>query len=54
MNRQIISKYNIKQMNSAKLYNLLMAQTPKETRQYLQKVIQREKLYRRYFDEQEG
>lgn len=54
LNRQIISKYNIKQMNSAKLYNLLMAQTPKETRQYLQKVIQREKLYRRYFDEQEG
>jgi len=54
LNRQIVSKYNIKQMDSAKLYNILTARTPKETSQYLEKVLKREKLYRTYFEKQEG
>jgi len=49
MNRKIVSRYSIDQMESTQLYTLLREKTPQETRNYLKKVIERMAIYDNFY-----
>ncbi|MGA1823573.1 MAG: transglycosylase SLT domain-containing protein [bacterium] len=45
LHKKILNKYDIERINSKELYTLLIKKAPRETRDYLQKVIDRMKIY---------
>ena len=45
INKKIVAKYRVDEMDSEKLYSLLQNRTPKETGNYLSRVTSRQKLY---------
>ena len=49
INKNIVKKYNISKMSRARLYQVLINNTPEETSKYLQKVTEKEKVYQKYF-----
>ena len=49
MNRNIVKPYNVSAMARDELTKLLLAKTPGETKDYLEKVLVREKKYQIYF-----
>jgi membrane-bound lytic murein transglycosylase C len=50
LNQQITARYDILKMSPAELFDVLVTRPPQETRNYLQKIIEREKKYSPVFE----
>lgn len=50
LNQQITARYDILKLSPAELFDVLVTRPPQETRNYLQKIIEREKKYSPVFE----
>lgn len=46
---RVLKKYPVSQMSASQLYNVLRKKTPKETQQYIERVVKRMPIYDPYF-----
>jgi len=49
MKKYLVDRHDIDRMSAQELYGLLMRKTPSQTRKYLRWVVERSRMYARYF-----